>query len=153
MTAGEVWRALGRGSFAVLSCVAAAGAPRCSGVVYVLADRKLYVAVAADSWKARYIAADGRVAVTVPVRRGGILSLLAPIPPATVSFHGTATIRPAGDGPLPGNLAKLLPPSRRSGADIVEIRPEGYFLTYGIGVPLLRMRVPDLARARVAVDG
>ena len=42
------------------------------------------------------MAADGRVAVTVPVRRGGILSLVAPIPPATVSFHGTAVVHPAG---------------------------------------------------------
>ncbi|GAB3888458.1 hypothetical protein GCM10029964_056140 [Kibdelosporangium lantanae] len=45
----------------------------------------------------------------------------------------------------------MLPPSRWDAVVIVEIRPEGHFLTYGIGVPLLKMRVPDLARARVPV--
>ena len=48
--------------------------------------------LASGSWKARHVAASGRVAVTVPVRRGGLLSLLFPIPPATVSFHGTAVV-------------------------------------------------------------
>jgi len=57
-------------------------------VIYATAGRRLYVAVAADSWKARDIAASGRVAVIVPVRRGGPLPLLFPTPPATVSFHG-----------------------------------------------------------------
>ena len=44
------------------------------------------------SRKARHIPADGRVAVTVPVRRGGILPLVAPVPPATISFHATAIV-------------------------------------------------------------
>ena len=33
----------------------------------------------------------------------------------------------------------------------VEIRPDGHFLTYGIGVPLLRMRDPSASRARTPV--
>jgi hypothetical protein len=52
--------------------------------------------VAPDGWKARHITDSGRVAVTVTVRRGGILSLLFPIPPATVSFHARAVVHPAG---------------------------------------------------------
>ena len=47
--------------------------------------RQLYLVVAPDSWKARHITARGQVAVTVPVRRRGLLSLVLPIPPATVS--------------------------------------------------------------------
>ena len=38
------------------------------------------------------------LAVTVPVRRGGILSVAVPIPPATISFHGAAVVHPAGGG-------------------------------------------------------
>ena len=151
MRADDVWEALRRCSFAVISQVTPSGAPRSSGVVYTLVGRTMYLAVAGDSWKARHIGADGRVAVTVPVRRGGILALLLPIPPATISFHGRAIVRPAQDGPLPGNLASLLPPTRRSSASIVEVCPEGHFVTYGIGVPLLAMRVPDRARAHIAV--
>ena len=96
LTSEQVWRALGRASFAVLSHVTPGGEPRSSGVVYKASGRRLFVAVAPGSWKARHVAADGRVAVTVPVRRGGILSLVAPIPPATISFHGTAVVHPAG---------------------------------------------------------
>jgi hypothetical protein len=114
----------------------------------------LYVAVAPDSWKARHIAVGRRVAVTVPVRRGGILSLVAPIPPATISFHGTAIVHPAGSaeaGALARELGSLLPAERQASASVIEITPEGAFVTYGVGVPLLRMRIPAAARARVPV--
>src|SRR6266704_1607338 len=96
LTSEEVWQALAKASFAVLGYVTPTGEPRSSGVVYKTIGRRLYVAVAPDSWKARQIAASRQVAVTVPVRRGGILSLVAPIPPATVSFHATAIVHPAG---------------------------------------------------------
>jgi hypothetical protein len=150
----QVWRELAKASFAVLSQVTPTGEPRSSGVLYKTFGKRLYVAVAADSWKARQIAADRRVAVTVPVRRGGLLSLLAPIPPATISFSGTAFVHPA-DSPaaqsLTRELASLLPAERRASACIVEISPEGSFLTYGLGVSLLKMRDPAAARAHVPV--
>jgi Pyridoxamine 5'-phosphate oxidase len=99
----QVWRALAKASFAVISQVTAAGEPRSSGVLYKATGQRLYVAVGADSWKARQLTANPRVAATVPVRRGGILSLLAPIPPATISFHGAAIVHPA-DSPAARSL-------------------------------------------------
>src|SRR5512132_2425671 len=78
LTSEQVWRAFARGSFAVLGCVTQSGEPRSSGVVYKVVGRRLYVVVGAESWKARHISASGRVAVTVPVRRGGFLSLVIP---------------------------------------------------------------------------
>lgn len=149
VTTEQVWQRLARASFAVVSHVTPAGEPRSSGVMYTVADGRLHVVVAPDSWKARHLAADGRVAVTVPVRRGGLLSLLAPIPPATISFHGSATVHPAGD--VPGRLSSLLPPERLLSSSVVEIVPEGEFVLYGIGVPLARMREPAASRARVPV--
>jgi hypothetical protein len=150
----QVWREIDKASFAVLSQVTPAGEPRSSGVLYKSIGRRLYVAVGADSWKARHISANRRVAVTVPVRHGGILSLLAPIPPATISFHGAALVHPA-DSPaarsLTEELASLLPPERRALACIVEVIPEGAFLTYGLGVPLLKMRDPAASRAHAPV--
>lgn len=154
LTADQVWRALDKASDAVLGHVTPAGAPRTSGVVYAVVDRHLYVAVAPDSWKARQIATGDHVSVTALVRRGGILSLLFPIPPATITFHGRATVHPAGSpeiGPLLARLAKLLPPDRRESACLIGVAPEGQFLTYGIGVPLMTMRRPLAARARVPV--
>jgi len=149
----DVWRALERASFAVIGHVTPAGEPRSSGVVYGVADRRLYVVVAADSLKARQIETGSTVSVTVPVRRGGVLALLFPIPPATISFEAYAVVHPGTDeGPaLPPQLARLLPDERRSTATVIELRPIGRFLTYGIGVSLADMRRPELSRARVPV--
>jgi hypothetical protein len=156
-TSEQVWRALAKASFAVLSYVTPAGAPRASGVVYTVLGRRLYVATAPDSWKARHIATGAQVAVTVPVRRGGVLSLLLPIPPATVSFHATAIVHDPG-APESDRLSKarealvsLVPPERRASTTVIEIVPEGRFLTYGVEVPLMQMRSPAAARARVPV--
>ena len=153
LTLDGVWRAIERGSFAVLSHVTAAGDPRSSGVMYTAVDRRLYVVTAADSWKARQIADGDRVAVTIPVRRGGLLSLIAPIPPATVSFTARATVHPAGSmqiAEVSPRFAKLLPADRRDGC-VIELVPVGRFVTYGLGVSLTDMRNPATSMARVPV--
>lgn len=154
LTTDQVWRAVERASDAVLGHATPDGAPRTSGVVYRAHGRRLYVAVDATSWKARHIARDARVSVTVLVRRGGLFALMFPIPPATATFHGTAVVRAPDDPAMADRLdalGPLLPPHDRSGLAVLEITPEGDFLTYGIGVPLMRMRVPEEARGKVAV--
>ena len=151
----RVWRELMRASFAVVSYVTPSGEPRSSGVVYVISGRRMYVAVAPNGWKARQIARNGHVSVTVPIRRGGLLSLLFPIPPAVVSFHGNAIVHPAGSRELHAPLEKLdglIPRERRGSASIIEISPEGQFTTYGVGVSLPQMRNPALASGRAAVS-
>jgi hypothetical protein len=155
LTTQQVWREVAAKSFAVLGYVTPRGEPRASGVVYKTLGRRLYVAVAPDSWKARHIAVSGKVSVTVPVRRGGILSLVAPIPPATVSFHGTATVYQADAAEarlLLEELGALLPTERRASASIIEVIPEGAFVTYGLGISLAKMRDPTAARSRVRVE-
>lgn len=154
LTPDLVWRAVARNSFAVLTHVTPAGAPRSSGVVYTVTDDRMFVVVANDSWKARHIAQDARIAITVPVRRGGPLSLLFPIPPATISFSAKATVHSGtstADSPALTKLAALVPPERRSASTLIEIKPTGSYITYGIGVPLMRMRDTARSRARVPV--
>jgi hypothetical protein len=154
LTTEQVWRQLAKTSFAVLGHLTPAGEPRSSGVVYKTVGRRLYIATAPDSWKARHIAVSGRVAVTVPVRRGGLLSLVLPIPPATISFHATAIVRPADSPevrPLLKELASLLPEERQASAAVIEVIPEGSFVTYGVGVSLTQMGDPSAAGARVPV--
>jgi hypothetical protein len=83
------------------------------------------------------------------------VALIAPIPPATISFHGTAVVHPAGwaaEHPLPRRLAELLPPERRDSGCVIEIRPTGRFSIYGLGVTLGQMRNPRLSRAHVPVE-
>jgi Pyridoxamine 5'-phosphate oxidase len=154
LTGEQVWRAVAKESFAVVSHVTPAGEPRSSGVVYKVAGNRMVVAVAPDSWKARHIAANRRVAVTVLVRRGGILSLVAPIPPATISFPATAILHPAGSSQARSvldALGSLIPAERRASASVIEICPQGAFVSYGLAVPLRRMLDPAAARARVPV--
>ncbi|HSJ45790.1 MAG TPA: pyridoxamine 5'-phosphate oxidase family protein [Euzebyales bacterium] len=155
LTSQAVWAEIAKASFAVLSYATPSGDPRSSGVVYKMLGRRMYIATDPDSWKARHIAVSGRVAVTAPVRRGGVLSLVVPIPPATISFHATAVVHPAGSPqvrPLLTKLRSLLPEERQSSAAIIEVAPEGTFVTYGIGVSLTQLRDAQAARARVPVD-
>ncbi|SRR6266568_7178848 len=154
LTTERVWSAIEKASFAVVSYVTPAGKPRSSGVVCAAAGRRLYLATAADSWKARQLSDGDEVAVTVPIRRGGLLSLVAPIPPATVSFRARVTVHPAGTVSIESvskKLASHLPPERRSDGCLLELVPGGTFLTYGLGVSLRDMAKPEAALAHVPV--
>jgi hypothetical protein len=149
----HVWHAISKASFAVISHVTPTGEPRSSGVVYGTAGRHLFVVTDPGSWKARQITDGARVAVTVPVRRGGLLAQLAPIPPATVSFPARVIVHPAGTVDLTSidkRLGAMVPEQRRSGP-VLELVPEGAFVTYGIDVSLRRMADPDAAEGRVPV--
>jgi hypothetical protein len=149
----QVWERLEKGFFAVVAYVNPDGRPRSSGVVYAVSGRRLFAVVAPDSWKARQIADGDQVAVTVPVRRGGLLSLVAPVPPATVTFRATATLHPRGSvrvDEVSRRLATLVPKSRRDGC-VLELAPVGSFLTYGLGVSLRAMTRPAEAQAHVPV--
>ena len=152
LASGQVWQELRKATFAVIGYVTPRGESRSSGVVFKTVGKRLYFVVAPDSWKARHIASSHEVSVTVPVRRGGALTLLWPIPPATISFHATSIVHPAGHlAKLPKELEALLPGERRNQGVLIEIIPYGAFLTYGIGVPLQLMRNPELARASVPI--
>jgi len=155
LSSDDVWDTVARRSFAVLGYVTPAGEPRTSGVMYKTLDRRLYVAVAPDSWKAKHIGASGRVGVTVLVRRGGLMSLMVPIPPATISFRASATVYGPGDPavrPILEQLGSMLPAERRDTASIIEIVPEGAFVTFGVGVSLMKMRDTAAAQARMPVS-
>jgi hypothetical protein len=154
LTTERVWNEIEKASFAIISYVTPAGKPRSSGVMCAAVGHRLYVVTAADSWKARQISTGDEVAVTVPIRRGGLLSLATPIPPATVSFHATATVHPAGSvsiATVPKKLASRLPKERRSAGCLLELAPEGNFLTYGLGVSLQDMAKPEAALAHLPV--
>jgi hypothetical protein len=153
-TIEQVWREIEKASFAVVGYVTPSGEARSSGVVYKTVGKRLYFAVGPQSWKARHIAANKHVSVTVPVHRGGILALVAPIPPATISFHAAAIVHPAGSvsiDSLSKELESLLPAERRDNAVLIELIPEGRFLTYGVGVSLVDMQKPEIAEAVIPV--
>lgn len=153
LTPERVWAALNRANYAVLSYVNSAGSPRASGVMYAVEGRRLYVATDPASWKARSLSTGDQVAITVPVRRGGPLSLLAPIPPATIAFHARVTVHPPGSVNLAAVSKKLASyqPAERAAPTLLELTPEGEFLTYGVGVSMTDMAKPSVAQAHVRV--
>ena len=154
LTTDRIWRVLEKTAFAVISFVTPEGEPGSSGVVCAAARRHLYVVTASGSWKARQISDGDPVSVTVPVRRGGLLSLIAPRPPATVTFLARGTVHPAGSVSIESvskRLASLLPPERKN-CCLLELAPEGAFLTYGVGVSLRDMTKPAAAIALVPVS-
>jgi hypothetical protein len=88
----------------------------------------------------------------VPVRRGWILSLALPIPPATITFRGMAIVHRAGSPEthaLLKRLGSLIPAERRAAGWVIEIVTEGELLTYALGVPLRKMSNPAASLARV----
>ena len=153
LSAEQVWHELEKASFAVISYVTPEGKPRASGVLYATVGRRLFVATAPDSLKARQIADGDEVAVTVPIRRGGALSLVAPIPPATVTFHARVTVHPAGSVRIESVSKKLaaLQPQERRDSCLLDLIPVGNFLTYGLGVSLRDMAKPAVAQMHVPV--
>lgn len=153
-TSEVVWRAMSKASFAIISYVTPAGEPRSAGVMCATVGRHLYVVSARDSWKARHISDGDEVAVTVPIRRGGVLALVAPIPPATVSFRTKAIVHPPGSVDIRSvskTLASQVPEQGRNSC-VFELVPHGTFVTYGLGVSLKDMRHPAAALAHVPVS-
>ncbi len=149
-TSEEIWEHIRAWPFAVLGFVTQDNEARAAGVMYVVADEKLYVLTGPDTWKARHIQANPDVSVTVTIPRMPIR--IRQIPPAVITFPGKATIKATRDV-AEGIRKRLL---RGYDEDIgptcvIEIEPVGRFVTYGIGVPAWSMRHPDRALARVPV--
>lgn len=157
LTTGEVWQVLEKNLFAVLGMVTARGEARTVGVVYVVRDRRLYVVTGRESWKAKHVAQNPHVSITVPIDKRIPIAPWVKIPAATITFCGQARVMPAGE--QPEDLLQALfrgmetDPEMVADSCIIEIAPEKDFITYGVGVSLLTMRNPEEARGRVPVTG
>ncbi|MER2599721.1 MAG: pyridoxamine 5'-phosphate oxidase family protein [Caldilineales bacterium] len=151
----QVWQALEKELFAVLSMVSAQGEARSAGIVYVTEERRLYVGTGKDAWKVRHVEANPHVSLTVPIAKRIPLMPWMKIPAATITFSGVARVLAPQQTPA-GVLKRLFrgmaqEQERLAGMVIIEITPEKDFITYGVGVPLLSMRDPEQARGRAPV--
>ena len=153
-TTQQIWHSIERHIFAVLAWVTPANEARSAGIVYTVADHKLYIATGPETWKARHIGQNSHVSITVTVPKRIPFIPWIKIPDAMVTFHGHAAIKPITDAPAPV-LHALLHGLEKQIEDLdmclIEIVPVGHFSTYGIGVPMLVMRDPKRATARVPV--
>ena len=150
-----VWNEIEKRSFAVLSYVNPNGRARSSGIIYIPVDRVLYVRVAKDSWKAKNIRLNPHVALNVTIAKRVPFMPWIDIPDATIAFSGTARVIPMSDvePKLRETLLGRMIDQHGTIAEncIIEIRPTGHFVTYGVGVSLLDMRDPKKARGRTPV--
>src|SRR5262245_34658896 len=136
----QVTQALGRRSFSVLAPASPAGEPHAVSVLYAAVGTTLYVHTFRDTVKARNVAANPHVAVSVPVRR-------LPVGPAmAVQFRGRAELVEQDDPEIlrlieAGSLKKICvgdEPTDPRGC-FLRITPNGRVGTYGIGMPIRRV--------------
>jgi general stress protein 26 len=143
-------KAVAKRSFCTLATSSDAGRPHVAGVIYSAVGTTFYVSTLRDSRKARNIAANPRVAVSVPVRR-------LPIgPPSAVQFQGTAEILD-NDDPHVRELAaagRLKAISAHGELElptgcVLRITPGRRLITYGLGMSLRRLLRDPLDAAGV----
>ncbi len=153
-TTEQVWEALEQAFFGVLAFVNAAGHPRSTGVCYVVDGRSLYISTDGTSWKARHIAANPHVSMTVTLPKRVPFLPFIKIPAATITFQGEAEL--LGVPEVNASLFQRLPlgkerdPGVLENAAIIRVIPRGDFVTYGIAMPIMRMRHHEAAHGRAA---
>jgi hypothetical protein len=155
VTGEEVWREVSKGIFAVLGYVTPRGEARTAGIVYTVREREVYVATGRNSWKARHIARNPGVSLTVTIPKRIPFLPWVKIPPATISFQGQASVHELGEVPAEISRALLrgleVTLEVQKEVCVIRIRPAGQFVTYGVGVSLPTMRKPEAARGRAPV--
>ena len=154
ITSSQVWKAIASQIFGVLGLVTARNEARTVGINYVVHDRKFYIRTTADSWKARHASFNAKVSMTIPIAKRIPFLPWIKIPAATVSFSGDARVYPLDavdpevSHAMLHSLENIPDPS---GLSVIEVKPRGTFVTYGVGVSLMKMRDPTKARGRAPV--
>jgi Pyridoxamine 5'-phosphate oxidase len=154
VTTADVWKAIDDGIFGVLSFVNAEGEPRSAGVCYVVDDRSLLITSDRNAWKVRHIAADPHVSMTITLPKHVPFMPFIKVPAATITFHGEAEILEVTD--VDGMAVKRLFRGLEFDRDVMEetaiirVVPRGEFVTYGVAMPMMRMRKPSEAKGRTA---
>ncbi|ROS05121.1 pyridoxamine 5'-phosphate oxidase [Sinobacterium caligoides] len=150
----SVWSEIERQIFSTVGFVTPDQHARTSGVVHTLDDNKVYFSVENQSWKARHIAKNPYVSLTVIAPRRIPLLPWVKLPPATISFSGKAVITNFSERSPAIKQALFRGTANKKAvakALLVEVVPQGYFLTYGIGMPFWKMVNPSKAQQRVKI--
>ncbi|MDH3292930.1 MAG: pyridoxamine 5'-phosphate oxidase family protein [Acidimicrobiia bacterium] len=152
LDADRALRYIDRRSYAVIASTSEAGRSHSAGVLYARSGPQLYFSTTRSTRKARNIAANPHVGVTIPVRR-------VPVgPPSAIMFQARAELVAPDDPALlervaTGDLKAI------TGHGELEL-PDGVFVritlprrlhTYGLGMSLLSL-IRDPLNASGAVD-
>jgi uncharacterized pyridoxamine 5'-phosphate oxidase family protein len=155
LTSEQVWNELGKELFAVLGMVTAKGESRTMGIVYIVHNNKLYASTKNDAWPTRHIKNNPHVSMTIPIAKHIPFMPWIKIPQATITFSGMAKVFEAKnvENEILHSLFRGLESNSEELAtmSVFEIEPKGEFVTYGIGIPLIKMSNPKMARGRASV--
>ena len=155
LTSGQVWNELKKELFAVLGMVTAKGEARTMGIVYIVHDKKLYMSVKNDAWPTRHTQNNPHVSMTIPIAKRIPFMRWIKIPQATITFSGMAKVFEAKN--IENEILHALFRGLEANSEemktmsVLEIEPKGEFVTYGIGIPLIKMSDPKIARGRAPV--
>jgi general stress protein 26 len=155
LTTEQVWQEIEKNLFAVLGMVTPTGEARTAGIVYVVDHHKFYIGTGKNSWKTKHIAHNPHVSLTIPITKQIPLMPWIKIPSATITLSGTAQVVEHMEV-TPDVLHKLyrdVVKDEKAMAEscVIEVTPEKDFVTYGVGIPMIQMRLPERARGRAPV--
>lgn len=155
LTTEQVWTAIAQNLFAVLGMVTPKSEARTVGIVYTLHDHKFYIGTQKQTWKVKHIAANPHVSLTIPIAKRIAIMPWIKIPAATITCAGVARVleNQAVQAEVLQALYRGVVKDEKAMADscVIEVTPQGDFVTYGVGVSLMQMRFPDKAQGRAPV--
>jgi nitroimidazol reductase NimA-like FMN-containing flavoprotein (pyridoxamine 5'-phosphate oxidase superfamily) len=133
----------------VLSTIDDKNIPHSSVVVYQSDGYMIYCMTGKNTLKTRNIRANNKVSITIPFRKNFFHKIL-PAPPAELHFTAEAEIKPFNDEEARKIFSKYLKYQENienQEENIwIKITPSSRIITYGVGIPLFKMRNPEKAR-------
>ena len=120
-----------------------------------MTQKKINIATGDDAWKARHVRNNPYVSMTVPIAKRIPFLPWIKIPAATITFSGIAEVQSVID--VNPDVLNALFLGRESEQEmlktmcVIQIKPVGDFVTYGIGVRLTEMMDQEKARGRSPV--
>jgi hypothetical protein len=135
-----VTNVMSKRSFCTIATTNTDGSPHAASVLYVAVGDAFYISTLRSSRKARNIARQPRVSISIPVRR------VPAGPPSSIQFTGLASLRACDDAEIvqlasSGALKKITSHGELELADgcIVKLTRTSRLNTYGLGMPLHRL--------------
>lgn len=145
----EVKHTIKKHNWLVLSSISSNGIPYSSVLVYQSDGNIIICQTGTNTLKAKNIRANNKVAITIPIRKN-FLHKLIPAPPAEVHFTTNAKLLSKEDEEARTIFTRYLKHSEKAelpqDSIWIKIKLPNKVTTYGIGVPLLKMRDPNKAR-------
>ena len=112
----------------------------------------MFISTGKGMWKVRHIAANPNVSMTVALPRRVPFLPFIKVPAATVTFKGEARVLEVAD--LDASVYARLPrggdsdPEVADSTAIIRVTPRGDFVTFGVAMPITRMRKHEEAHGR-----